>query len=94
VHIEWKSNFGIEMSFCTFFKEIQESSPYMYAFEVCNKSVCVCEQVICDAHDRRFIKIKLREAYVLPTKIGHPSLANQNIRFEKLDYLVFLDRSY
>jgi hypothetical protein len=41
VHIEWKSNFSIEMPFCTFFKEIQESFPYMYAFEVCNKSVCV-----------------------------------------------------
>jgi hypothetical protein len=49
----------------------------MYAFEVCNNSVCVCEQVIRDAHDMWFTKkIKLREAYVLSVKTKQSDLAN------------------
>jgi hypothetical protein len=69
--------FGLKMPFYTFFKEIQESSLYMYAFEVCNNSVCVCEQVIRDAHDMWFTKkIKLREAYVLSVKTKQSDLAN------------------
>jgi hypothetical protein len=64
------------------------------------------EQIIRDAHDRWFTKIKLREAYVLSAKIGRSGLANRNIRFSqhnqknrniwfgKLDYLIFPDGSY
>jgi hypothetical protein len=43
-----------KIPFCSFFKEIQESFPYMYASVGCNKSVC--EHVVCDAYDKRFIK--------------------------------------
>jgi hypothetical protein len=88
------------MSFCTIFKKIQESSPYMYVSVECNKSVC--KQVICDAHDKRFTK-KARETYVLSAKIRHFSLANWNIRFDqenqniwfgKSDHPIFPDRAY
>jgi hypothetical protein len=41
----------------------------------------VGEQGIHDAHDRRFTKIKLREAYVQSTKTGQSGLVNRNIRF-------------
>jgi hypothetical protein len=40
VHIEWNSNLA-EMSFCTLFKEIQESSTYIYASDKCNNFMCV-----------------------------------------------------
>jgi hypothetical protein len=33
--------FGLEISFCTLFKEIQESSAYIYASDKCNNFVCV-----------------------------------------------------
>jgi hypothetical protein len=33
--------FGLEMPFCTFYKETQESSPYIYASDKYNNFVCV-----------------------------------------------------
>jgi hypothetical protein len=66
--------FGLKMPFCTFCKEIQESSPYMYAFEGCNNNVC--EQVLCDAYDKWFMKIKAGETYVLSAKTGQSGLGN------------------
>jgi hypothetical protein len=33
--------FGLEMPFYTLFKEIQESSPSIYASDKCNNFVCV-----------------------------------------------------
>jgi hypothetical protein len=68
------------MSFCTIFKKIQESSPYMYVSVECNKSVC--KQVICDAHDKRFTK-KARETYVLSAKIRHFRCDAHDKRFTK-----------
>jgi hypothetical protein len=71
----------------------------------CATKVCG-EQVIRDAHDRWFTKIKLREAYVLSARTRQSGLANRtirfsqhnqkngNIRFGKLDYSVFPDRTY
>jgi hypothetical protein len=63
------------MLFYTFFKELQESSPYIYASERCNISVCV--HVLRDILDKRFTTIKSREAYVLSAKTGHFSLARK-----------------
>jgi hypothetical protein len=54
----------------------------------------MCEQVIRDAHDKRFTKIKPRETYILSAKIGQSGLANQNIWFGKLDHPVFPDIIY
>jgi hypothetical protein len=34
-------NFGLEMPFCTPFKEIQESPAYIYASDKCNNFGCV-----------------------------------------------------
>jgi hypothetical protein len=84
--------FDLRMPFCTFFKEIQENSPYIYVSKRCNKSVC--EQIISDAYDKRFRKIKARETYVMSAKTGQSSLANRNIRFGKSDHPDFLDRAY
>jgi hypothetical protein len=70
---------GLKMPFCTFCKEIQESSPYMYAFERCNNNVC--EQVLRDAYNKRLMKIKAGETYALSVKTGQFSLGNQIIRF-------------
>jgi hypothetical protein len=42
--------------------------PYMYASSRCNNNVC--KQVIHDAHDKKFTKIKARKIYVLSAKIG------------------------
>jgi hypothetical protein len=33
--------FVLEIPFCTFFKEIQQSSPYIYASNKCNNFMCV-----------------------------------------------------
>jgi hypothetical protein len=55
LHIEWNSNFGLKCHFAHFFKKIQERSPYIYAFVGCNKSVC--DQVICDAYDKRITEV-------------------------------------
>jgi hypothetical protein len=68
------------MSFCTFFKKIQESTPRdIYASVECNKSEC--EHIITNAYDKRITTIKAKEAYVLSTKIGQSSLVNMNIQF-------------
>jgi hypothetical protein len=65
------------MSFCKFCKEIQESSPYMYAFERCNNNVC--EQVLHDVYDKRFTKIKAGETYDLSVKTKQFDLKNRTI---------------
>jgi hypothetical protein len=67
------------MTFCTFSKEIQESSPYIDASDRCNK--CVCEHVLHDAHDKRFTIIKIGEIYALSAKTEQSSLANRTIQF-------------
>jgi hypothetical protein len=67
-------------SFCTFF----QGNPKELPLYVCIRGVqqkCVCEQVIRDAHGRRFRKNKMREAYVLSAKTGQSGLVNRNIRF-------------
>jgi hypothetical protein len=63
---------------------IFKENPRELPVYVCIRSVqqkSMCEQVIRDAHDGRFTKIKLRESYVLYAKTGQSSLRNQNIRF-------------
>jgi hypothetical protein len=39
----------------------------------------VCEQVIRDAYDKRFTKIKVGETYALSVKTGQSGLKNWNI---------------
>jgi hypothetical protein len=47
--------------------------------ERCNQSVC--KQLIHDAHDKLFTKIKVRETYFLSVKTEQSDLANWNLRF-------------
>jgi hypothetical protein len=51
----------------------------MYAFERCNNNVC--EQVLCNAYDKRSMKIKPGEIYALSTKTSQSGLGNWIIRF-------------
>jgi hypothetical protein len=81
------------MPFCTFSRKFKRAPP-ICMHSKCATKVCVCEQVMCDAHDRWFTKkIKLREAYVLSAKTGLFNLANRNIRFsyhnEKMEHPVW-----
>jgi hypothetical protein len=71
--------FWPKMLFCTFFKKKQEGSPYMYASEVWNKSVC--EHELCDAHDRRITTNKIWR------NICHV-YQNRTVRFGKLNHSV------
>jgi hypothetical protein len=96
---------GLEVPFCTLFKEIQEISPYIYSSDKCNNFVCVnmyyVMHIIVGSQ-----QIKFGETYVKFVKTGQSDLANQNIQFSqhnqknrniwfgKSDYLVFPNRSY
>jgi hypothetical protein len=65
----------LEMPFCTLFKEIQDSSPYIYASEKCNNFVCVnmydVMHMIGGSH-----QLKFGETYGMSAKIGQSSLGN------------------
>jgi hypothetical protein len=41
----------------------------------------VCEQIICDAHDKSFTKIKVEETYALSVKTEQSNLRNWIIQF-------------
>jgi hypothetical protein len=65
---------------------IFQENPKDLPLYVCIRGVqqkCVCKQVIHDAHDSWFTKIKLREAYILSARTGQSSFINRNIRFSQ-----------
>jgi hypothetical protein len=93
----------LKIPFCTFFKNIQETSPYIYTTDCATNE---CEHVLCDAYDRRFTKIKAKKhMFCLPKldtsawqnrtsdflsttrKTGTSSLENRTIRFFQVDHI-------
>jgi hypothetical protein len=68
------------MLFCTFFKEIQESSPYIYTSDKCNNFVCVNIYYVMHITGGSQ-QIKFRETYAKSTKTRQSSLANRTIQF-------------
>jgi hypothetical protein len=56
----------------------------------------VCEHVLHDAHDKRFITIKSREVFVLFANTEQPGLENRTIRFcqQNQNLWVFPDNTY
>jgi hypothetical protein len=75
-----KFKFGLEMSFCTLFKEIQETNPDIYEYDKCNNFVCV------NMYYMMYMiggsqQIKFGETYAKSTKTGQSDLGNQIIQF-------------
>jgi hypothetical protein len=66
---------GLEMLFCTLFKEIQESSLYIYAFDKCNNFVCVNIYYVMHMTGGSQ-QLKFRETYAKSDKIGQSGLEN------------------
>jgi hypothetical protein len=78
------------------FKENQESSPYIYASDMCNNFER--KQVLRDAHDKRIITSKIGETYAKSAKTQY-GLANRTIWFcqakpIKLEPPFFSDSTY
>jgi hypothetical protein len=63
------------MLFCTPFKEIQESSPYIYASNKCNNFVCVNMYYVMHMTGGSQ-QLKFRETYAKSTKIRQSGLEN------------------
>jgi hypothetical protein len=100
-----KFKFGLKMSFYTFFKEIQESSSYIYASDKFNDFVCVNIYYVIHMTGGSQ-QIKFGETYAKSAKIGQTGLGNwiicfcqQNhknwiIWFLKPEHLFFPDSAY
>jgi hypothetical protein len=61
------------MPFCTHFKEIQESSPYIYASDKCNNFVCVNIYYVMHMTGGSQ-RLKFRETYAKSAKTGQSNL--------------------
>jgi hypothetical protein len=64
------------MPFNTLFKEIQESSPYIYASDKCNNFVCVNKYYVMHMIGGSE-QLKFGETYAKSTKTGQSSLRNR-----------------
>jgi hypothetical protein len=70
------------------FKENQESSPYIYASDMCNNFVC--EHELRDAHDRRITTNRLEKhmlSLAKPVKLEHPVYKTGTFGFFRLSIL-------
>jgi hypothetical protein len=97
--------FDLEIAFCTLFKEIQESSPSIYATNKCNNFGCVNMYYVMHM-TRGLEQIKFGEIYAKSAKTGQSSLENriiwfcqqnhknQNIWFLKPEHPIFSDSTY
>jgi hypothetical protein len=72
--------FGLEMPFCTPFKEIEESSPYIYTSDNCNNFVCVNRYYVMHMTGRSQ-QLKFGETYAKSGKTGQSGLENRIIQF-------------
>jgi hypothetical protein len=96
---------GVEMPLCTPFKEIQESSPYIYVFDKWNNFVCMNMYYVMHMTGGSQ-QLKFEETYAKSVKTGQSDLGNQiiqfyqknhknqNIRFLKPEHPVFSDSTY
>jgi hypothetical protein len=80
------------------FKEIQESSPYIYTFDKCNKFMCVNMYYVMHMIGGSQ-QIKFGETYAKSAKIRQSGFArqdqqNQKIWFIKPEPLIFPDSAY
>jgi hypothetical protein len=75
-----KFKFDQEMPFCTLFKQIQESSPYIYTSDKCNNFVCVNMYYVMHMTGGSQ-QIKFGEIYDKSAKTGQFNLENWIIQF-------------